>query len=147
MQNTRLEHFFPNLQASGYCVTSPPATNYNCIAWAAGDTHHWWWPVSAPIGGYYWPPGISCDSTLASFIQAFELQGYEVCDNEMLEPGFEKVAMYVGPDGVPTHAARQLESGAWTSKLGKLEDIEHSALAALEGEAYGTVAQILKRQR
>jgi hypothetical protein len=35
----------------------------------------------------------------------------------------------------PTHAARQLPSGRWTSKLVLREDIEHD-LHALSGEAY-----------
>jgi hypothetical protein len=38
-------------------------------------------------------------------------------------------------------------SGKWTSKIGELEDIEHDGLSALEGKAYGTLAQILKRPR
>ena len=39
----------------------------------------------------------------------------------------------------PTHAARQLESGEWTSKLGKdFEDIPHTTLDALNGPVYGS---------
>ena len=48
-------------------------------------------------------------------------------------------------DGEPTHAARQLPNGKWTSKLGRWEDIEHD-LEGLTGEMYGSVQQILKRQ-
>lgn len=59
--------------------------------------------------------------------------------------GFQKVAFFVGANGVPTHAARQLPSGLWTSKLGEWEDIEHT-LHALEGDIYGTVALLLKRR-
>ena len=47
--------------------------------------------------------------------------------------------------GIPTHAARQLRSGRWTSKLGQAEDIEHE-LRALEGAIHGAVVLILKRQ-
>jgi|GEM_PF-3681614 len=56
-------------------------------------------------------------------MQAFATLGYEVCDNVELEPGFEKIALYAGADGIPTHAARQLQAGPWTSKLGRMEDI------------------------
>jgi hypothetical protein len=35
-------------------------------------------------------------------------------------------------------------SGAWTSKLGSLEDIQHE-LAGVEGEMYGTIQQFMKR--
>jgi hypothetical protein len=47
--------------------------------------------------------------------------------------------------GQPTHAAKQMESGKWSSKLGDWEDVEHATLEALEGDFYGKVAQILKR--
>jgi hypothetical protein len=59
----------------------------------------------------------------------------------------DKVALYMTSDGEISHAARQLPSGRWTSKLGAYEDIEHNTLAAIEGDAYGMVAQILKRPR
>jgi hypothetical protein len=45
---------------------------------------------------------------------------------------------------VPKHAARQLPSGRWTSKLGPMEDIEH-ALHDLTGMAYGSVVLVMKR--
>jgi hypothetical protein len=61
-----------------------------------------------------------------------------------LEPGSEKIAVFANAKGVPTHAARQLASGFWTSKLGVSEDIEHR-LRDLEGDIYGTVALIMKR--
>jgi hypothetical protein len=65
-------------------------------------------------------------------------------DEESLEPGFEKVALFADSTGKPANASRQLPSGAWTSKLGNAEDIEHE-LHALEGEIYGVVALLLKR--
>lgn len=61
-----------------------------------------------------------------------------------MEQGYEKVALYVDHDGKPTHAARQLPTGRWTSKLGKIEDIEHE-LEGIAGSVYGSVAKILKR--
>ena len=64
-----------------------------------------------------------------------------------LEPGVEKVAIYADEHGEPQHAARQLPSGNWTSKIGSLEDIEHNTLRAVEGPMSGTVARILKRLR
>ncbi|TAF36353.1 MAG: hypothetical protein EAZ69_10585 [Oscillatoriales cyanobacterium] len=50
----------------------------------------------------------------------------------------------IDSNGIPTHAARQLANGKWTSKLGWLEDIEHE-LDGLTGDRYGVVGQILKR--
>lgn len=67
-----------------------------------------------------------------------------MCAGEELETGFEKVALFADADGFATHAARQLNNGRWTSKLGELEDIEH-ALRDLEGVEYGTVVLVMKR--
>ncbi len=49
-------------------------------------------------------------------------------------------------DGVPTHAARQMTNGRWTSKLGAWEIIEHD-FDALEGAEYGQIVEILRRRR
>lgn len=82
--------------------------------------------------------------TIAAFIQAYQTVGYEPCESSDFESGFEKIAIYATPDGEPTHAARQLPNGKWTSKLGRWEDIEHE-LDGLTSEMYGSVKQILKR--
>ena len=66
------------------------------------------------------------------------------CLSDSLESGFEKIALFVDPSGMPTHAARQLTDGRWTSKLGASVDIEHS-LRDLEGDQYGRVALVLRR--
>ena len=78
-----------------------------------------------------------------SFFAAFATLGYVACEDASLEAGFEKVAIYLS-DGVPTHAARQLQDGAWTSKLGQGFDIRHT-LEAIEGPAYGVVSLFLAR--
>jgi hypothetical protein len=62
------------------------------------------------------------------------------------EPGYEKVAIYAAPDGTPTHVARQLTSGLWSSKLGQLQDIQHR-LEDLAGSVYGDCARFPKRER
>jgi hypothetical protein len=134
---------FPNIVSEGFEIISPTSRHYNCIAWAAGDNKLWWWPNI----NVYWPPGLPLDVTIDNFIEAFRCLGYQPCSGTELEPGFEKVAIYVLPNGEPQHMARQLESGKWTSKLGKNVDIEHGTLHALEDSEYGHIAQILKRPR
>ncbi len=42
-------------------------------------------------------------------------------------------------------AARQLETGKWTSKIGLNEEIEHDMLEDLAGPAYGHVTTFMKR--
>ena len=84
------------------------------------------------------------ESSVAAYVAAFGVLGYEPCTNGALEDGFEKVAVYALPSGV-THMARQLDTGRWTSKIGGLEDIEHGSPAELEGVEYGEVAQYMRR--
>ena len=79
-----------------------------------------------------------------AFVKAFEVLGYSDKSNECREPGKDKVAIFVDSVGTPTHAARQLPNGKWTSKLGQQIDIEHE-LAAIEGPLYGSVAIIIAR--
>ena len=136
-----LEDLFPGLRGQLYHITSPRDGDYNCVAWAVGDDRNWWWPDAA--GEDTWPSGVPRHITLEAFREAFATLGYEVCDNDQLEPGYEKVALFALA-GVPTHAARQLPSGRWTSKLGRAEDIEH-ALHDLTGAVYGSVALVLRR--
>jgi hypothetical protein len=138
-----IEALFPSLGPDGFSITSPQNPDYNCIAWAAGDVSRWWWPSTNPQ--VFWPAGVPLIETLASFQQAFETLGYSTCPGADLEPGFEKLAIFADTSDLPTHAARQLSSGRWTSKLGELEDFEH-ALYDLEGLAYGRVALLLKRE-
>lgn len=75
---------------------------------------------------------------------AFASLGYTVCEDEGLEAGYEKVALFADATGRPTHAARQLSGGRWTSKLGTAEDIDHG-LYDLEGAIYGAVVLVMKR--
>ena len=87
------------------------------------------------------------EEELQSFIALFQEYGYEICASPDLERGFEKVAIYaLGNE--PTHAARQLASGWWTSKMGyDGVDIEHGAVHAVEGPGYGRAVVFLKRPR
>ena len=94
----------------------------------------------------FWPDNVSREVTLEAFIEAFGLLGYSPCANGDYEDGFEKVAVFLNSEKGPEHMARQLDSGKWTSKLGRFEDIEHD-LAGVEGKEYGKVAQFLKRTR
>ena len=139
----RIEAAFPGLRSSPFHVTSPATREYNCIAWAAGDAARWWWPDPDPDAAAFWPPGVPVLETLDALVAAFATLGYAPCLDEQPESGFEKVALFADA-GAPTHAARQLPGGRWTSKLGLCEDIEHD-LHAVSGDLYGTVALLLKR--
>ena len=137
----------PNLLRYGYTIRSEASGQYNCIAWAVGETRRWWWPLMDAPGGHYWPEGVAVEETIEAFLQAFASAGFVECDSPDLEEGFEKIALYVDSSGTPAHAARQLPSGMWTSKIGYQEDIEHGALEAVECDDYGQPARFMKRPR
>ena len=141
-----LERDLPHLAGSGYQITSDPSTVPNCIAWAMGDREHSWEPVLTGFHGVYdWPPDVRRDDSMDAWTEVFALFGYQECADSNLEPGHEKLAIYADAAGAPQHVARQLPSGAWTSKLGQLEDIEHPALEAISGGEYGIVVRVLRR--
>jgi hypothetical protein len=142
-----LETLFPNLKSYRYRVTSKSEEQYNCIAHAAGANDQWWQPTPQATKMTYWPDGAPNDWTLEALSAVYATLDYLPCDGSELEPGFEKIAIYADASRIPTHAARQLQTGTWTSKLGELEDIEHETLSALEGEAYGVAVRFLKRPR
>lgn len=144
---------FPNLKRSDYFVTSDEDGRYNCMAYAAGITDIPWWPVPEGTQGVDWPEDAPREETLDAFIAAYRTKDFEPSedDDSSLESGIEKIALFVDADGTPSHAAKQLPSGSWTSKLGDWEDIEHKTLTNMEGEqsgepGYGRVAKILKRR-
>ncbi len=141
VRSPHLEALFPKLHETMYRITSPEESHYNCIAWAAGDDKNWWEP--GLLEDYYWPKGVPQEYSVEAYAKAFEALDYEACEDGGREAGFEKVALYADDEG-PTHAARQLPDGHWTSKLGKLEDIEHT-LEGLSECDYGQVVMFMKR--
>lgn len=147
MSAQEIQKEFPRLALNGFKITSPKTDQYNCIAWAGDDDTEKWDPDSA--SGRYWPDqSVGVPRTLDedSFVKLYEAEGgYKECDNGDLEHGFEKIAIFAGLNKEVTHAARQLQSGQWTSKLGDWEDIEHADVTGLEGGFYGKVARFLKR--
>jgi hypothetical protein len=140
-----LKCWFPNLANEIYCAESERDKDYNCIAWAADDCDNWWEPTHNPLDAY-WPIQWRAYNR-DCYVEAFRVsRGYEVCATDFgLEPGFEKVALYLDVNNEPKHMARQLESGIWTSKLGKAWDILHQTAQALEGDRYGGALVVMRR--
>ncbi|MFM7150244.1 MAG: hypothetical protein ACKO23_10420 [Gemmataceae bacterium] len=123
---------FPRL-GENFEVLAPADTGYNCIAWTLGVTDRWLWPAQ---------PGQSI--TFDDFDRFYAKFGYKRT-KEMdfsLEEGHDKIVLYGKVNDtnflVPTHAARQMADGSWTSKLGKLPRIRHLHPEDLDGDSYGT---------
>jgi len=137
---------FPDLNTGNCQITSPATRAYNCIAWAAGIDTQWWDPNDL----YYWPPNVPREVTIEAIVQVYEGLGFTICIGGALEAGFDKIAIfakYQGERRIPTHAARQLDSGQWTSKLGACEDISHAEAAHVNGPGYGEVIYFMSRPR
>lgn len=153
MRCLEIEEFCENLDPNDYDQgdVSPQTEDYNCIAYALGIITQKWWPSKRMALEYHWPEQLTREEhnqeTLENFIRAFQLFGYRLCKSEELQTNVEKVAIFTNSSGNPLHAARQLESGLWTSKCGGYEDIKHRNLACLEGNNYGAVAALLHRRR
>lgn len=127
---------FPALDPDNFEVTSEPTPDYNCIAWAVGEDQNFWWPTS------HWPTKRT--ESRQSFLRAFATKGYRPCQSSEPEDGYEKIVLYM-LEGKPTHAARLLNDGTWTSKLGQAYDITHT-LDGLNGDKYGHPAVFLRRK-
>ncbi len=142
MSLSYLAQYFPKYVRDPNDPVSPDTPDYNCIAFAAGDTNNWWDDVR------YWPPGVPQVWSLASLHQAFATIGYVSCGaNESLEVDFEKVAFYADASGRPTHAAWQRSDGRWKSKLGPQHDVIHGTPNCLESNEYGKPVAYMKRAR
>jgi len=131
---------FPKLASEGFEIVSEPTTEYNCIAYAAGDTTEWWWPNETR----YWPPWATLDDRMESLMEAFTGIGYELCDNGHVEAGYQKVALYE-IEGRFQHAAVQMLNGAWRSKMGEGPVIEHNNPESLSGGMYGDATVLMRR--
>jgi hypothetical protein len=131
---------FPDLESDDPVVTHPADRAYNCVAWAVGVTDEWWWPDDER----FWPPGAPHELTVAAMLAALGTVGYVRCDDGVAETGFEKAAVYARA-GVPTHVAKQLPGGRWSSKLGRDCVVSHASSTGLEGAVYGGVVAYLRR--
>ncbi len=125
--------------ADNHQVKGAADKSYNCIAWAVGRSDANWDPKEGddPDVNYFWPPNVPSDYQVTSLIAALDSMGFVICTDGSLEDGVEKVAIYA--DGTEyMHAARQLENGKWTSKMGKAQQIEHDAPEDLADPSMGS---------
>ena len=137
---------FPNLVRANYQVTSPRDVTYNCIAHAAGEDDKWWDPCKFPAPGYYWPEFAKRDADIDSLKSCYQTKGFEVCADGAPEDGFTKIVLYADSNEAWTHAARQVDDGEWTSKLGRDIDIRHKTPGCVGGPLYGEVALFMRKK-
>lgn len=142
-----IEADVPCLAGKEWSQTSCRDIKYNCFAWAMRETMGWMDPDESP--GNYWHDDVPRERRIENYLEVYRRFGFEECEHGFSDSGYEVIAVFKDAGGDGFHAARRLPSGVWTSKLGKLEDIEHPALADLEGPeatAYGAVACFMRRR-
>jgi hypothetical protein len=143
---------FPKLlQDNRFKVTSKATPNYNCIAWACKYDERW---IQPPYMGkpnldcvVWWPPDIPEGLEPECLKKLFEYHGYAECKSSKREEGYRKVAIFFNEQTNEwTHAARELNNGCWTSKLGQFADIQHGTPEAIENDDYGKVYCFMKKK-
>jgi hypothetical protein len=152
--NYRCSKSFPAVIAQPFERTSEATLDYNCFAYAAGDTRKPWSPMPIRPRGVYWPVEVQLEEedTVWPVFRAYESMGYELCENGRLDDQLEKIAIYVDEKDMPTHVAIQRANGKWQSKLGGDIDVAHE-LASLESSeqfgpsVYGKVKYFMSRLR
>ncbi len=102
---------------------------------------------SRPAAGVLLAAGAHRGQDLAALRSAFEAIGYETCESREFEEGYDKVALYVDASGEWQHAAKQVELGQWSSKLGDWEDIRHATPESIGGSDYGEAVCFMRRRR
>lgn len=81
---------------------------------------------------------------MESLKELFAGLGYDECDLDSFESGYEKVAFYES-GGRFEHAARQTPTGGWRSKMGRGPLIEHLSPESLAGGMYGSPTIYMRR--
>jgi hypothetical protein len=132
---------FPRL-GEEFEVLAPASVMYNCIGWSLGNTGAWVWPTDGQQPAY-----------LPNFDALYRYYGFRRVKGLEFRrwPGHDKVVLYAvrKSDGSiqPTHAARQMPDGSWSSKLGSLPLIRHLHPNDIAGPSYGVPYVIYVRKR
>lgn len=143
MTPEEIRQWWANLKPTDFHFTSRKKKTYNCLRWAMGKKDIW--VDMDMIQQMHNLDPATLDHSANGYAECLnKYYGYEICENGDSEEGFEKVALYE-KNGDWTHIARLLPNGHWTSKMGKLEDIEHYTLESLSGRLYGKFALFMRK--
>lgn len=141
---------YPDLEYDlAFVVNSDEDKKYNCIAFAIGYQDIWI-ATGRDIAWFWWPNHIPLDTDPNSLVETFRYFGFEVCNDDLPEAGYDKVALYQ-KDGNWTHAARIIADGVYHSKLGESFDIFHRRGDVMDkannpSESYGIPFVFMKRK-
>ena len=108
---SEIESWFPNIVGKDFKIFKTNG-DFNCVAFSLDFYDKWIWTNTE-----FWPyDKIPRNSGLNGFKKLYEINGYEECDDDSLETGYEKIAFYSN-GRYPMHACKQF-GNMWRSKLG-----------------------------
>lgn len=151
-EKDKISNIFLDLKDDEFEITSDSTPIYNCIGFAIGFMDVWvalGHPMKIPW--FWWPETVPFSQDKDALIQTFEYFGFEKCDDDSIEMGWDKVALY-GNDSQWLHAARIIGPDLYHSKLGCGHDIHHKGDKSLlertlkPADSYGKVYQYMKRK-
>lgn len=154
--NTQVERdfcigVFPDLVNDGsFVVTSDCDLLYNCIGFAIGYKDLWISLGRENIPWFWWPDSVPYNDSQDSLVKAFEYFGFEICNDDIPEANYDKVALYA-KDRKWKHAARIIGPDLYHSKLGEGYDIHHGPGAVLNrannpNNSYGEPFAYMRRK-
>jgi len=145
MDINNVEIWHPKLIGKNYKIIESKynLADFNCIAYSLDFFDRW-----CGASEKSWPYNIlSRSPKLENYIKYYKIFGYDVCNNDEYEVGYEKVALYIDNSNCINHASKQYYN-MWRSKLGKFFIIEHELewLTGFDADNYGNIGVILKRK-
>jgi len=132
-----------------WSAASDPVGTYNCFGFALGY-NQWWEPpvfIDELIANEeaIWPLGLSESLDIDNYIAAARTERFYVSQDAMWEESCDTIMLYFTTnDRKFQHAARQVSSGVWSSKLGTGSDITH-AIDGIDRIDFGTGRIYMKR--
>ena len=139
---------YPNIiNGINFKIIQQDNEDYNCIAHSLGYNHITIWPISKRF--WVWDKTLPYINTINNFVSLYRKFNYEICEDSSWEFEYDKIALYIsvlsGRNTV-SHAAKQIDSYWWSSKIGGDELFEHT-LEAIENKNVGTKYVFLKRPK
>jgi len=139
-----IEKWHPKLKDKNWKIINinKDLDKFNCFSFVI-DIYNDWCGASTKI----WHNQNDRHSTILNYIQFYSTYNYKICNDDIQEPEYDKIAIYAINNNV-SHVCKQF-GGMWRSKLGSNVIIEHKLewLSGADYENYGDIVVFMKRSK
>ena len=139
-----IENWHPKLIGENWKIINidEKLDDFNCFSFVIDIYNDW-----SGASGKIWHNPNNRFATLSNYVDFYSTYGYKICDNNIYEDNYEKIAIYVN-NNIVTHACKQFKN-MWRSKLGSGVIIEHKLewISGIDYENYGEVKIIMKKYK